>query len=444
MSKKQWIYAITACLALPGALSAQVKQWTLDDCISYALANNITLKKNVLSVHSANEDLLQSQSALFPSLAFGTNQSVGYRPWTNNSITSVTDGMVVDGANKGYYNGSYSLSANWTVWNGNKNRNQVKLNQVLKNEAELDSAVTANLLQEQIAQFYVQAQYLKEAITVAENSLEVSKANEERGKVFVDVGNMSKADLAQLVAQRSQDEYTLVSAKSELSLCLVNLKQVLELPGEEDFDVADVSIADAQVMALVPALSDVYANALNNRPEIKRGLMAIEGSKIQEKIAKSNYMPTIGLSAGAGSSTNTMNNNGWGNQFKSNFDMQVGITASIPLYDQRQAKTAVNKAKIQQQQSYLDLQDTKKTLYSTLENYWEQAVTNQQKFVAAQSNVESMQASFELLQEQFNLGLKNVVELMTSKSNLLQAQQSMLQSKYITILNIQMLKFYQK
>ena len=444
MSKKQWIYAITACLALPGALSAQVKQWTLDDCISYALANNITLKKNVLSVQSANEDLLQSQSALFPSLAFGTNQSVGYRPWTNNSITSVTDGMVVDGANKGYYNGSYSLSANWTVWNGNKNRNQVKLNQVLKNEAELDSAVTANLLQEQIAQFYVQAQYLKEAITVAENSLEVSKANEERGKVFVDVGNMSKADLAQLVAQRSQDEYTLVSAKSELSLCLVNLKQVLELPGEEDFDVADVSIADAQVMALVPALSDVYANALNNRPEIKRGLMAIEGSKIQEKIAKSNYMPTIGLSAGAGSSTNTMNNNGWGNQFKSNFDMQVGITASIPLYDQRQAKTAVNKAKIQQQQSYLDLQDTKKTLYSTLENYWEQAVTNQQKFVAAQSNVESMQASFELLQEQFNLGLKNVVELMTSKSNLLQAQQSMLQSKYITILNIQMLKFYQK
>ena len=444
MSKKQWIYAIAACLALPGALSAQVKQWTLDDCISYALANNITLKKNVLSVQSANEDLLQSQSALFPSLAFGTNQSVGYRPWTNNSITSVTDGMVVDGANKGYYNGSYSLSANWTVWNGNKNRNQVKLNQVLKNEAELDSAVTANLLQEQIAQFYVQAQYLKEAITVAENSLEVSKANEERGKVFVDVGNMSKADLAQLVAQRSQDEYTLVSAKSELSLCLVNLKQVLELPGEEDFDVADVSIADAQVMALVPALSDVYANALNNRPEIKRGLMAIEGSKIQEKIAKSNYMPTIGLSAGAGSSTNTMNNNGWGNQFKSNFDMQVGITASIPLYDQRQAKTAVNKAKIQQQQSYLDLQDTKKTLYSTLENYWEQAVTNQQKFVAAQSNVESMQASFELLQEQFNLGLKNVVELMTSKSNLLQAQQSMLQSKYITILNIQMLKFYQK
>ena len=444
MSKKQWIYAITACLALPGALSAQVKQWTLDDCISYALANNITLKKNVLSVQSANEDLLQSQSALFPSLAFGTNQSVGYRPWTNNSITSVTDGMVVDGANKGYYNGSYSLSANWTVWNGNKNRNQVKLNQVLKNEAELDSAVTANLLQEQIAQFYVQAQYLKEAITVAENSLEVSKANEERGKVFVDVGNMSKADLAQLVAQRSQDEYTLVSAKSELSLCLVNLKQVLELPGEEDFDVADVSIADAQVMALVPALSDVYANALNNRPEIKRGLRAIEGSKIQEKIAKSNYMPTIGLSAGAGSSTNTMNNNGWGNQFKSNFDMQVGITASIPLYDQRQAKTAVNKAKIQQQQSYLDLQDTKKSLYSTLENYWEQAVTNQQKFVAAQSNVESMQASFELLQEQFNLGLKNVVELMTSKSNLLQAQQSMLQSKYITILNIQMLKFYQK
>ncbi|MCF0218194.1 MAG: TolC family protein [Muribaculaceae bacterium] len=439
------VFAIIAALALlPGVMRAQAVQWTLDECVRYALENNITLKKNVVSMRSANEDLLQSQSALFPSLSFGTSHSVGYSPWKNNSISSVADGMVADGASKGYYNGSYSLSANWTVWDGNRNRNQVKLNQVLKNEAELDSAVTANMLQEQIAQYYVQAQYLKEAIVVAENSLEVSRAEEERGRAFVEVGSMSKADLAQLVAQRSQDEYTLVEARSALSICLINLKQVLELPGEMTFDVASVSVADAQVLAEVPALQQVYENAVNNRPEVKRGLMAIEGSKIQEKIAKANYMPSIGLSAGVGSGTNTMNNSGWGEQFKSNFDMQVGVTASIPLYDQRQAKTAVNKARLQQEQSYLDLQDTKKTLYFTLENYWEQAVTNQQKFVAAQANVASRQASFELLEEQFNLGLKNVVELMTSKSNLLEAQQSMLQSKYTTIYNLQMLKFYQK
>ena len=435
---------MAAFMALPCASSAQSTQWTLEDCVSYALANNISLKKNVLSVRSANEDLLQSKSALFPSLSFGTSQAVGYRPWSNSNITPVTDGMIVDGTKTTYYNGSYSLSANWTVWNGNKNRNQVKLNEVLKDEAELDSAVTANSIQEQIAQFYVQALYLKEAISVAENSLEVSKANEERGKMFVDVGNMSKADLAQLTAQRSQDEYTLVSAKSELSMCLVKLKQVLELPGESDFDVSDFSVADEKVMAIVPALGDVYDKALTSRPEIKRGLAVIEGSKIQEKIAKASYLPTIGMMAGASSGTNSMNSSGWGNQFKSNFDMQIGITASIPIFDQRQAKTAVNKARLQQEQSYLDLQDSKKTLYSTIENYWEQAVTNQQKFVAAQANVESMQASFDLLEEQFNLGLKNVVELMTSKSNLLQSQQSMLQSKYMTILNIQMLKFYQQ
>ncbi|MCF0189148.1 MAG: TolC family protein, partial [Bacteroidaceae bacterium] len=105
---------------------------------------------------------------------------------------------------------------------------------------------------------------------------------------------------------------------------------------------------------------------------------------------------------------------------------------------------AVNKARLQQVTAELELQDSKKSLYSTIENYWEQAVTSQQKFIAARENVSSREASFELLREQFDLGLKNVVELMTSKSNLLQAQQSMLQSKYTAILNIQMLRFYQR
>ena len=428
---------------IQGDVSGKVS-WTLRECVDYALTNNISLKRDIVAVRSAEEDVKQARAGLFPSLSFGTSHSVGYRPWTNSNITSVTDGMVVNGADKGYYNGSYSLSANWTLWNGNKNHNQLKMNKMLRDEAQLDSAVTANSIQEQIAQYYVQALYLKEAVTVAAHSVEVSRANEQRGKVFVEVGSMSKADLAQLTAQRSQDEYALVEAQSELSLCLVRLKQVLELPPNIGFDVSDVEANDSQALELVPDLNEVFNNALEARPEIKRGLRAIERSQLQEKIARASFMPTIGVSAGAGSGTNSMNASGWSNQFKSNFDMQVGVTASVPIFDQRQARTAVNKARLQQVTAELELQDSKKSLYSTIENYWEQAVTSQQKFIAARENVSSREASFELLREQFDLGLKNVVELMTSKSNLLQAQQSMLQSKYTAILNIQMLRFYQR
>jgi outer membrane protein len=138
-----------------------------------------------------------------------------------------------------------------------------------------------------------------------------------------------------------------------------------------------------------------------------------------------------------------MSDNTWGTQMKNNFSLGGGVTVSIPLFDNRQTKTAINKAKLQKQSYLLDLQDKQTTLYSTIENYWLQAVTNQNKFKAARVSTESAQASYELLSEQFKQGLKNTVELMTGKTNLLQAQQNELQSKYLAILNLNMLEFYQ-
>ena len=88
------------------------------------------------------------------------------------------------------------------------------------------------------------------------------------------------------------------------------------------------------------------------------------------------------------------------------------------------------------------MKDKQTTLYSTVENYWLQAVTNQNKFKAAQVSTQSAQESYDLLSEQFRLGLKNIVELMTGKDNLLKAQQNELQSKYLAILNLNMLNFY--
>lgn len=115
---------------------------------------------------------------------------------------------------------------------------------------------------------------------------------------------------------------------------------------------------------------------------------------------------------------------------------------SIPLFDNRSAKTAANKAILQRENYLLDMKDKQTTLYSTVENYWLQAVTNQNKFKAAKVSTESAQTSYDLLSEQFRLGLKNIVELMTGKDNLLKAQQNELQSKYLAILNLHMLNFY--
>ena len=438
--RKKLLTAVLLTLAaLP--LSAQ-KQWTLDDCISYAMQNNITLQKSRLQQQSAAEDVKAQKGALLPTLNASTNQSVGYRPWQDAGVATVTNGQVNTKVDKTYYNGSYNLNASWTVWNGGRNRNNVRLSELTAQQSELNVAEQANSIEERICQLFVQCLYLNEAIGVSRSTLETSKKNEERGREMVEVGLLAQADLAQLTSQRANDEYNIVEAESQLANYKLQLRQLLQLTADADFDIAVPATTNEQALSDIPALQSVYEQALASRPEIENARLGIESSKLSIAIAKAGWLPTLSLTGGASTSTNSLSNNGWGNQMKTNVNMSGGLSLSVPIFDGKQTKTSVAKARIQQQQAMLDLQDQQQQLYQTIEGYWLDATTNQQKFRAACTSVASSQASFDLLQEQFNVGLKNIVEPMNGKDNLLQAQQNQLQAKYLTLLNQQMLRFY--
>lgn len=441
MNRKKFF--LVAGLLLCVVTLAHAKKWTLSECIDYALRNNITIQKSRLQRMSAHEDVLQSQADLLPSLSASTSQNVGYQPFPETGRYTVTNGVVESSVDKVFYNGTYGISMNWTVWNGNRNRNQVKLNELSEQVAELDSAVAAQSIQEQIAQLYVQILYTAEAITVNKQSLVTSQANEHRGQTMVDVGKMSQADLAQLSAQRAQDEYNIVAAESTLRNFKRQLKQLLQITDDEEFDVEIPETVSGDALQDIPALATVYEAALAQRPEIRQQQLSIEQSDLNMSIAKATKLPTVGVSAGASTNMTTMNDNDFLKQSKNNFAISGGVTVSVPIFDNRQTKTAVNKARIARESSLLELRNQQTLLYSTIENYWIQAVTNQSKFRAALTNTQSQKASYEMLSEQFQLGLKNIVELMTGKTNLLAAQQSELESKYLTLLNLQMLKFYQ-
>ncbi len=435
--------ALCAALLMIACSHGLAKQWTLRECIDYALQNNIALQKSRVSKLSAKEDVLQSRAALLPSLSAGTSQNATYRPWPEMGSAIVADGYVQSSVDKVYYNGTYGINANWTVWNGGRNTNTIRLNEKAEQLAELEAAVTANTIQEQIAQLYVQILYSAEAIRVNKESLETSRMNEQRGEQFVKVGKMAKAELAQLTSQRAQDEYNVVEAESNLRNYKRQLKQLLQITNDEEFDIAIPQTTDEMALQAVPNMQEVYESALANRPEIKNALVGIETSDLNIRMAKAQRLPTVALQASAATNTTSMSDNAWGSQLKNNFDLGGGVNISIPLTDNRQTKTAVNKARLQRQNYELDLRDKQTALYSDIENFWLQAITNQEKFKAAKIATESQQTSYELLSEQFRLGLKNIVDLMTGKDNLLRAQQNELQSKYMTILNIYLLRFYQ-
>jgi len=260
----------------------------------------------------------------------------------------------------------------------------------------------------------------------------------------VKIGKMSQADLAQLTAQRAQDEFNIVQAESNVKNYKRQLKELLQITSDEAFDIEIPNTTDEMALVAVPAMNGVYAAALENRPEFKTIQNQLAQNDLTIKIAKAGKLPTISANGGISTSNTSMNSTSLGKQLKTNFSVGGGVGVSIPLFENRTTKTQVNKALIERESIQLDLKNQQTQLYSTIENYWLQATTNQSQFKAAKVSSESAQTSYNLLSEQFKLGLKNIVELRTGKDNLLKAKQNELQAKYLAILNINMLKFYKE
>lgn len=435
------LLAATLALFIANTCTYAQKAWTLQECIDYALENNIQLQQKKITAASSHEDILQSQSALFPSVSFSTNQNMSWRPFAPSTV-NLSNGSLTTTRNTVSYNGSYGINANWTVWNGFRNTNNIKQNKLTEQMNELAAEQTANSIQEQIAQLYVQVLYETEAVKVNEQIVKASELQRDRAKTMVELGSLARVDLVQLEAQVTQDKYSLVSAEAQLAKYKLQLKQLLELHDDAPFEVAIPALSDETVLKAIPSQQSVYVSALNSRPEIQSSKLSIESSEIAINTARAGYMPTLNLTAGIGSSNNDGQNTAFYRQLKTNLSNSIGVTLSMPLFDQHQARTNIRKAKFSLQNSELNLQDQQKQLYSTIENYWLNATTSQQQFVFAKANVASMQESYELVSEQFNLGLKNIVELTTGKNNLLQAEQQLLQTKYTALLNQALLNFY--
>lgn len=456
MTNLRSVAAIALCMAGCTWLAAQdeapilretatdslTARWNLQTCIDYALQQNITLRRNRLNAESAAVDVKTARAALFPALSASVSQRIVNRP-NSETNTIISGDNITNSQSKTSYNGSYGIDANWTLYNGGKRLNTLKQQRLADRIAGLSVEESENSIEESIAQVYVQILYAAEAVKVNESTLEVSRAECERARELFAAGSIARSDLAQLEAQVSTDNYQLVTAQATLQDYKLQLKQLLELEGEEGMNLYLPALSDENVLAPLPAKADVYRSALSLRPEIEAGRLDVEASELDIKIACSGYMPTLSLTAGIGSNNVNGSDFTFGEQMKSNWNNSLGVSISVPIFNNRQTKSAVQKARLQKQTSELNLLDEQKMLYKTIEGLWLDANSAQQRYVAAAEKLRSTQTSYDLVQEQFNVGMKNTVELLTEKNNLLNARQETLQAKYMAILNRQLLRFYQ-
>ena len=426
------IKSILLLMIIAVAVNAQdnVKQWTLHDCINYALEQNIQVKISKVSKLSGDEDLQQSKAQMFPSLSAGVSQG-----FTNYPSSDV--------ATNNSYSGSYNVSANWRLFDGGRRTNTIKQNEIRQDVNDLQIEKSENDIRLSIIQAYMQVLYAKESVRTNENTVDVSQAQRNRGEALLKEGSVSRVDLAQLESQFSSDKYRLVTSQTNLDNYLLQLKQLLELDITSEIQVGTPELSLDYIMTPLPNKETIYNTSLSVMPEVRNSELNIDISELEVKKALAGFLPSLSMNASLSSGHASGSNINFGDQMWNRFNENIGLTLSIPIFSNRDNKTAVNKARLSTITSQLDLINTQKQLLRTVEGIYLDAVSAQNQYLAALERVKYVEESYNLINEQFSLGMKNTLELLTAKNDFLNAQQELLQAKYMAAMSIQLLNIYQ-
>lgn len=413
-------------------LKAQ-KEWSLEDCINYAIENNIIIKRGELNSQTQKNLLTQSRTQRLPSLSSRLNQSYSY----GRSMSPNYE--IVDTK---YNSSSFSLNTNMPLFSGMQISNDIKRNKAILSASLEDLEKAKDDIMVNIAYAYLEILFAEEIVKVNQSQLDITELQINQTREKVKAGSLAKGSLLTVQAQSALEESSLISAQNNLKLNYLRLAQLLELESYEDFQIEKPILPEIQAkVSLMPA-TETYNAALKTRPEIKGAELRMMGSDYNLKMQKGRNLPSLNFGAGYGTNYSSLSEFSFSDQLRNNEWKNFGFSLQIPIFNNLQTRTSVKNAKIQLLNQELELANTKKILREDIETAQTQAVAALSKFLANEKAVTATEESFRNTEEKFNVGLVNAVEYNLEKSKLTQVTSQLLQAKYEFIFRTKILDFY--
>lgn len=409
------------------------KVWTLQDCLDYAVKYNITVKKKALDKTTAELNFQQQKNNKLPTI-YGSS-SVGLT--NGSSIDPITSSFV----NQNVLSNSFGLSGNITIYQGNKLNLLIEQNKMLVGQSELYQKQAENNIILNVLDAYLQSLYYYEGIESAKYAANSSAEELKLTQTKYKNGAISKLDLADVETQDAQNQYTVVNSENLYNQQVLKLKQLLELDPSVDFQIEKIALND--LMETIPDKQAVFAQAIENLPDLKIYDSQNEVLAKSLQISKAGYLPTLSATAGLNTGFTSTQDYSYLNQFKNNFNKSVGLSLNIPIFSKKQNDTNVKLAQIDIEQNKLDKISASKTLYSSIETAWQNAIANQAQQKSSKVARDNAKLAYDLSSKKYEFGGLTTTELSVSRNTYLTNEQTYLQSKYMAVLYSQLLNFYQ-
>lgn len=433
---------ITLFIFLGFTLSSMAQEnWSLSKCIDHAYGNNIQLKQRELSLKSAENNSLQNKLDMLPTLNASASHSFNF-------------GRTIDFSTNSYVNESnqtsnLSLGTGVVLFNGFKKLNTLKKGKLDIDGKEKDIEISKSDLAINIAGLYLQVLFNTEMLNITREQLTISKEQQAKSSKLVEAGVLAEIELMKQKSLVSQDELSLVEAQNNLDIAYINLFQVMDIKEDNVFRVAilDNLIIDAN--RSLQSSSDLYAKALEIRPEVAKSDIDIQSSEKDLSIARASLIPSLSASAGwnSGYADNFVNpitkeKDGFMTQIDNNASKNLRLNLSIPIFNGYQVATSVRNSRLQLENAKLEKENTKNVLRKEIQQVYASAKAAMKKYYSAKIASDYSKESFNYSQKKYNAGLIDIVAYNEMKKEYVNSSSKFLQAKYDYVFRTKILDYY--
>jgi len=443
MMKNFLIFIFTGILFSQGLVFSQQKEWSLEDCIRYAIENNIQIKQQAIQTEYQKNALELSKLKLLPTVNGSASHNYSFGRALDETTYEFSNEQTVR-SNNFYIGGSLNL------FNGLQNYNTIQKNKYQVLAGELDLQSIKDNISLNIALAYLQILLNNELVSATGNQLQITMQQIEKTKKMVDAGSLAKGNLLQIEAQAASEELQYINIKNQLDISYLNLTQMLELQTPEGFKVVTPNISIDTNTIISGRIDEIYSLAQGLRPEIKSAELGLTASEYDQKIATGARSPRLsmnhsfstGYSDYAKKPSNPLEPYTFSQQISDNINYGIGFSLNIPILNGWQVNKNISNSKLSVENNRYALEGTKKQLYKNIQQAFADAVAALKKFNASIKAVTSTEESFRYTEQKFNVGMVTPVDYNASKTQLLNAQSDMSQAKYEYIFKTKVLDFY--
>lgn len=451
----------------------QGKLWSLKECIDYALANNLNVKRSEYAVESSEIELRQSNWNRLPSLngsaAYGYSWGRGLDPVSNSFVSQEIKSS------------NLAANASLPLINGLSIHNTIRQNKKAYAASEFDLKDARNDVMLNVAGLFITVVFNKELVDNAQYQLASSQQQLDRTRKQVEAGALAKSEELNLDAQVAQNELTLVQQQNALVFSLLQLKQALQIPAPEPFDI-EIPDVNPEDLILDQSSEEIFQIARGSMPDIRSAELRIESSAYAVKAARGNLYPRLNLvgsvntnysssaatqfhpdgtfsystvpigsvNGEGGASVYAMQPNGvfrdsYGprDQFSDNIYRVLSVQLIIPIFNNFNSRATVQRSIITNKRAEIDAIEISNTLRQNVETAYNDAVAASKTYNAAMRQVSAREEAFRMMEQRQQAGAANSFEFQVSQNDLFQAQTDLARAKYDLIFKQKVLDFYQ-